>query len=89
MTQRTNGPIRFMLAVVCALGLALAGAGAAAAWGGHRQPHSLWALYYAQLRQAKYVDLTHTITPSIPVWAGFGPSLFAPAKNPTTGVPYN
>jgi kynurenine formamidase len=89
MTHRTNRPVRFLLAVLCALGLALTGAGAAGAWGGHhRQPHSLWSLYYAQLRQAKYVDLTHTITPSIPVWAGFGPSLFAPAKNPTTGVPY-
>jgi kynurenine formamidase len=88
MTHRSNRRVRFLLAVVCAVGLVLAGAGAAAAWGGHRQPHSLWALYDAQLRQAKYVDLTHTITPSIPVWAGFGPSLFAPAKNPTTGVPY-
>src|SRR6185295_3961666 len=27
-----------------------------------------------------YVDLTHTITPTSPVWAGFGDSTFSPAK---------
>ena len=31
------------------------------------------------LKGAKYVDLTHTITPNIPVWAGFAASTFAPA----------
>lgn len=51
-------------------------------------PSSLWAVYDQMLRDAKYVDLTHTITPSIPVWAGFGPSTFMPAKNPVTGEPY-
>src|SRR5262245_51912508 len=39
----------------------------------------LWAVYEQSLKRAKYVDLTHTITPSIPVWAGFGNSTFAPA----------
>jgi kynurenine formamidase len=39
----------------------------------------LWAVYEQSLKHAKYVDLTHTITPSIPVWAGFGKSTFAPA----------
>ena len=28
------------------------------------------------------------MTPSIPVWAGFGPSTFAPALNPASGKPY-
>jgi kynurenine formamidase len=37
----------------------------------------LWAVYNSALKGAKYVDLTHTITPSMPVWAGFGPSTFA------------
>lgn len=32
------------------------------------------------LKHAKYVDLTHTITPRIPVWSGFAESTFAPAK---------
>jgi kynurenine formamidase len=56
----------------------------------HRHGHSpsLWKLYDQTLRDAKYVDLTHTITPTIPVWAGFGPSTFMPTKNPSTGVPY-
>jgi kynurenine formamidase len=40
------------------------------------------------LKNAKYVDLTHTITPSIPVWAGFGPTTFGPTVNPKTGTPY-
>lgn len=30
-------------------------------------------------KSAKYVDLTHTITPDIPVWIGFGGATFAPA----------
>jgi kynurenine formamidase len=49
---------------------------------------SLWQLYDQSLKGARYVDLTHTITPSIPVWAGFGPSQFAPSINPSTGNPY-
>ena len=40
----------------------------------------LWAVYESALKGAKYVDLTHTITPHIPVWAGFAPSTFAPAR---------
>ncbi len=41
---------------------------------------SLWPVYEQALKGAKYVDLTHTITPNIPVWAGFAQSTFAPAK---------
>jgi kynurenine formamidase len=41
---------------------------------------SLWWVYEQALKGAKYVDLTHTITPNIPVWAGFAESSFAPAK---------
>ena len=41
---------------------------------------SLWSVYEQALKGAKYVDLTHTITPNIPVWAGFADSTFAPAK---------
>lgn len=40
----------------------------------------LWPIYQTALKGAKYVDLTHTITPNIPVWSGFAPSTFAPAK---------
>ena len=38
----------------------------------------LWQVYQNSLKGAKYVDLTHTITPQIPVWAGFGPATFGP-----------
>ncbi len=48
----------------------------------------LWRLYSQSLKNAKYVDLTHAITPSIPVWAGFGSSTFGPTVNPKTGKPY-
>ncbi len=49
----------------------------------------LWQVYQQSLKEAKYVDLTHTITPSIPVWAGFGPSTFEPTVNPKTSKPYS
>ena len=48
----------------------------------------LWEVYDRSLRSAKYIDLTHTVTPTIPVWKGFGASKFAPAVNPETGKPY-
>ena len=48
----------------------------------------LWKVYDRALSKARYIDLTHTITPSIPVWSGFGPSTFAPTLNPATGQPY-
>jgi kynurenine formamidase len=70
---------------VAVLAAALAAAAAAPASGA--EP-SLWQLYDQSLKGARYVDLTHTITPSIPVWAGFGPSQFAPSINPSTGNPY-
>jgi len=41
---------------------------------------SLWPVYESALKGARYVDLTHTITPNIPVWAGFADSTFAPAR---------
>ena len=49
---------------------------------------SLWRVYRDALKAAKYVDLTHTIAPKIPVWAGFGPSQFGPATDPKTGKAY-
>jgi kynurenine formamidase len=49
---------------------------------------SFWQIYNQMFKTAKYVDLTHSITPSIPVWAGFGPSTFGPAVSSRTGEPY-
>lgn len=40
----------------------------------------LWKVYNDSLKGAKYIDLTHTITPRIPVWIGFGNPTFAPAQ---------
>jgi len=48
----------------------------------------LWKAYNQTLSKARYIDLTHTITPDQPVWKGFGPATFMPAVDPTTGVPY-
>src|SRR5262245_9715776 len=49
---------------------------------------SLWSVYQQSLKGAKYIDLTHTITPTAPVWHGFGPSRFSPTVDPATGKPY-
>ncbi len=51
-------------------------------------PPSLWQTYEQLLKSAKYVDLTHTITPTIPVWAGFGQPRFSATTNPQTGQAY-
>jgi kynurenine formamidase len=72
-----------MRPLILALALLLAGASTAAA----KQP-PLWRVYNSSLKGAKYIDLTHTITPSIPVWSGFGPASFAPAVKPGTSTPY-
>lgn len=48
----------------------------------------LWQVYDQYLKKAKYVDMTHTIAPGIPVWYGFGPSTFGQTLNPKTGKPY-
>jgi len=48
----------------------------------------LWRVYDQSLKGAKYIDLTHTLTPSIPVWRGFAPAKFAPTINPETKQPY-
>jgi kynurenine formamidase len=61
-----------------------AGTTSATATGGS----GLWPIYNQSLKNAKYVDLTHTLTPSIPVWKGFGASKFGPTINSETGRPY-
>ncbi len=48
----------------------------------------LWQVYADSLKKAKYVDLTHTISPDTPVWKGFGPSKFGPTVDPKTKKPY-
>jgi kynurenine formamidase len=48
----------------------------------------LWRVYDRTLSKARYIDLTHEITPGIPVWKGFGPAHFAATVDPKTGKPY-
>jgi kynurenine formamidase len=48
----------------------------------------LWRVYDNTLSKARYIDLTHDLTPDIPVWKGFGPATFKPTVNPATGQPY-
>src|SRR5437016_6156163 len=48
----------------------------------------LWQVYNDAFKSAKYVDLTHTIAPSTPVWKGFGPSKFSATVDPGTGKAY-
>src|SRR5919204_5094707 len=81
-TRRT--PMRRTL-IAAALVVALAAVVAAPA---PAASPGLWQVYDQAFKGARYVDLTHTITPTIPVWAGFGPSQFAPSLNPSTGKPY-
>ena len=54
-----------------------------------KAPADLWRIYDEALKKAKYVDLTHTITPTIPVWKGFGPSKFGRTIDPVSKRPYS
>src|SRR4051812_18706448 len=69
-----------MRPLILALALLLTSAATASA----KQP-PLWKVYDDSLRGAKYIDLTHTIKPDIPVWSGFGPATFAPAVSKIDG----
>ncbi|ALG90509.1 MULTISPECIES: cyclase family protein [Actibacterium] len=64
----TNKIILAGVAVLCVSGAASA------------EDLGLWGAYQDIFKGAKYVDLTHVITPTIPVWPGFGDSTFSPAK---------
>ena len=75
---------RIRTAALAALAVALVVPGTAAAGG----ESALWQAYDQTLSKARYVDLTHSITPNMPVWKGFGPATFKPAVDPATGVPY-
>jgi kynurenine formamidase len=74
---------RITAAALALLAIALAAPPAASAAKG-----DLWKVYNRTLSKARYIDLTHTITPNQPVWSGFGPAIFRPTVNPATGMPY-
>jgi kynurenine formamidase len=81
--------MRRWLVLVCAIAAGAAGGALFRPAAEAKGEPPLWRLYDDALRRAKYVDLTHTITPSIPVWAGFGPSTFGPTVDPKTGKAYS
>jgi kynurenine formamidase len=78
--------VRARLGALLGVLVAALAAGPAAAHGGGKG--DLWTAYDGPLASAKYIDLSHVLTPQIPVWKGFGPSFFAPAVDPVTGDPY-
>jgi kynurenine formamidase len=53
-------------------------AGLIALSGARAEDLRLWEIYDNSLKQAKYIDLTHAFSPSIPVWPGFGHAQFRP-----------
>jgi kynurenine formamidase len=76
-TMRLNLPFHFALGVLI-LGLTV-GASSLGPVALAGEP-GLWKIYNDSLKSAKYVDLTHTILPDVPVWVGFGGATFAPAS---------
>lgn len=80
-------PSKLSPLLFAAIGLSVLGLWLRAPAKSAEQP-SYWQVYDQFFKKAKYVDLTHTITPSIPVWAGFGPSTFGPTVSSKTGKPY-
>lgn len=75
--------------------IALCTAALAALLAGCACPKSNWTSDQSSLAEAwrilsskNFIDLTHTFSPTTPVWEGFGQAAFAPAVDPTTGRPY-
>src|SRR3954449_8017669 len=79
-----------VLAVAAALASAVVTVGTAARRSERARSASpgLWQLYERSLSKARYIDLTHSITPNMPVWKGFGPARFGPSIDPKTGKAY-
>jgi kynurenine formamidase len=71
-----------------AAALAAAAVALLAPAGAQAADRGLWKVYDQTLSRARHIDLTHRITPDIPVWKGFGSSRFDPTVNPDTGQPY-
>jgi kynurenine formamidase len=77
------------LALVAALAAAVVAVGTAARGEQARTlSPGLWQVYDRSLSKARYIDLTHSITPNMPVWKGFGPAKFRPSVDPKSGKAY-
>ncbi|MGH8013940.1 MAG: cyclase family protein [Candidatus Binataceae bacterium] len=82
-----RAPSKYLIfSIVALLSVALVN-GSAFATSAREQRNSL-ALAYQIISSKRFVDLTHTFSPSTPVWKGFGPATFSAAANPVTGAPY-
>lgn len=82
---------KLVAAVVALIAASAAGAAAVAvavATPATARSTGLWQVYDQALVGARYIDLTHEITPGIPVWKGFGPGKFSATVDPKTGKPY-
>ncbi|KAJ2547985.1 hypothetical protein EV175_005008 [Coemansia sp. RSA 1933] len=52
-------------------------------------PGYLWETFDRELSRMRYIDLTHTIRPEMPIWRGFGNITFSQAINRFTGKPFS
>ena len=89
--MRIRKPVLAAVALAVVAALAAAAVAVATAARGKRArtvSPGLWQLYDRSLSKARYIDLTHSITPNMPVWKGFGPAKFGPTVDPKTGKPY-
>src|SRR5437870_1569629 len=55
-----------------------------------RSPNAAGSLAdaYRIITTKRFVDLTHTFSPTTPVWKGFGSATFVPTTDPASGRPY-
>jgi kynurenine formamidase len=86
--MRTRVVAGLALAAAAAIGAAIALVAAPGDAAGTATANGLWQTYDQAFRNARYIDLTHRITPGIPVWKGFGPGHFSPTVDPKTGRAY-
>jgi kynurenine formamidase len=81
-------PTRLLaVAAVVLAAVAVAAAGIAGTRASAPKP-GLWQVYDEAFKYARYIDLTHEITPDIPVWKGFAPAKVGATVDPKTGRPY-
>jgi kynurenine formamidase len=81
MSAKLAKPYRCILLALCfgsVLGLA----------SGARAQNGSLVDVYKIISSKQFVDLTHTFSPTTPVWRGFGQATFSAAANPDTGQPY-
>jgi kynurenine formamidase len=86
--MRGRSLVTGVLAAALAVGAYAVGVNQAAEPATAQRSVDLWETYTQVLKKARYIDLTHTLTPNQPVWKGFGPAKFGQTVDPSTGQPY-